>query len=139
QPQGHGDPRRRRRERLPAPAGTDFAQRAGRMVDRLRLRRAQLPDRAPPLPQHAPTEPAPLPGTDPGLLPGARPGLQPDQPDRLVRPGPALPARRRTSPGPAVQPRDRLTRAGTLNSSGVYGLVTRSLIDCSLCPPLPVP
>ena len=39
--------------RLPAQAGADLAQRARRAVDRRRAGRAELPDRAPPLPEHA--------------------------------------------------------------------------------------
>ena len=52
-------------------------------------RRPQLPDRAPPLPQHAPTQPALGPAADPGASPAARPGLYRGQPARLFTPRPS--------------------------------------------------
>ena len=53
--------------RLPPASGADLAQRARRRGGH-RARRAQLPDRAPPLPQHADAEPAPCPADRPAVL-----------------------------------------------------------------------
>ena len=50
-----------RQDRLPAPAGPDLTQRPRRLAHRLRPRRPELPDRAPPVPVHAAAEPAPGP------------------------------------------------------------------------------
>src|SRR4030095_2388667 len=58
----------------------------------------QLPDRAPPVPEHAPPQPAPRPAPGPGVLPPARPRLHRGLPGRLLRPGPAPPPRRRRPP-----------------------------------------
>jgi len=52
-PQRHADPRGGRPERLPAPTGAHLPQRARQLAGRLRRRRPELPDRAPPVPQHA--------------------------------------------------------------------------------------
>src|SRR5215218_5677476 len=98
QPQGHAHPDRGRSARLPAPPGADLAQRPRQPGGRLGAGRAQLPDRAPPVPQHAPAQPAPGPAPDPRLLPAPWPALCRGQPGRLLRPGgPPPPHRRRTA------------------------------------------
>ena len=84
-----------RPHRLPAPPGAHLPQRPRRLAHRPRPGRPELPDRAPPVPLHAPAQPAPLPGDDQGVLRAAGPALLRDQPGRLLRPGPALPQRRR--------------------------------------------
>ena len=59
---------------------------------------AELPDRAPPVPDHAPAQPAPGPAPGPGVLPAPRPALYRGQPVRLLRPGgPPPPCRWRTA------------------------------------------
>ena len=100
QPQGHAHPGRRRSQRFPAPPGAHLPQCARRPADRLRPRRPELPDRAPPVPLHAPAQPAPLPGPDRGVLPAARRAVLPEQPGRLLRPGPAPPQCRRQAGPP---------------------------------------
>src|SRR5690606_30396191 len=52
-PQGHEPVLARPAADLPAAAGAQLAQRPRRVVGRLPLRRAELPDRAPPLPDDA--------------------------------------------------------------------------------------
>ena len=71
QPQRHADPVHGRRLRLPAPPGPHRPQRTRRAADRPAPRRAQLPDRTPPVPQHAPPEPAPRTTDRPRPLPRA--------------------------------------------------------------------
>ncbi len=85
EPQGHADGPGRHRARPPAQAGADRPQRARRAADRLPLRRAQPPGRAPPLPPHAPPEPAGRPGDRGALLPRARVALHRDGPPQLLR------------------------------------------------------
>ncbi len=130
QPQGHADAGRRRPERLPTPAGPHRTQRARQLAGRLRPRRAELPDRAPPVPQHAPTQPAPLPGAGQGILPRAQPVVLPDHPVALLRPS-------RTTRHVTARVRDKKhtryrstdepdgrfgsIRAGPLLASGVLG------------------
>ena len=70
----------------------------GGWLDRLRPRRPELPDRAPPVPLHAPAQPAPLAGPDRGVLPAARRALLPEQPGGLLRSGAAAPQRGRQAP-----------------------------------------
>ena len=72
---------------LPAPSGADLAQRAGELAGRPCVGGAELPDRAPPVPDHAPAQPAPGPAPGPGVLPAPRPALYRGQPVRLLRPG----------------------------------------------------
>ena len=82
---------------------TDFLRRQvltsrnvrGGWLDRPRPGRPELPDRAPPVPVHAPAQPAPLPAPGQGVLPAAGPALLRDQPGRLLRPGAAPPQPRR--------------------------------------------
>ena len=57
EPQGHADRPRDDEARLPAPPGADVAQHPRAVVRRLRDGRAELPDRAPPVPEHAAAEP----------------------------------------------------------------------------------
>ena len=53
EPQGHADGAPRGRLGLPAPAGDHLAQHPRQPARRLRARRPELPDRAPPVPEHA--------------------------------------------------------------------------------------
>ena len=62
---------------------------------RLPAGRAQLPDRAPSVPEHATAQPAPRPAAGAGVLRAARPGLCRGQPGRLLRRSPPTPPRRR--------------------------------------------
>ena len=57
----------------------------GGRVHRLRAWRIELPDRAPPVPQHAATEPSPCPAAGPRVLRRTQPALRRNQPRRLVR------------------------------------------------------
>ena len=93
QPQGHGGDRAGRAAGLPAPAGADLPQRPRRLVHRPAAGWAELPDRAPPVPEHAAAQPAPRAAAGPPVLPGARHPLHRDQPVRLVPGGAGLPAR----------------------------------------------
>ncbi len=61
QPQGHAGTEQRGQPGLLAPAGAHLAQRQRVPPDRGHARRPQLPDRAPPVPGHAPPGAAPLP------------------------------------------------------------------------------
>src|ERR1700722_1803923 len=126
QSQGHAHPGRGRPHRLPAPAGAHLPQRPRRLADRLRAVWAELPDRAPPVPLHAPAQPPPLPASGPRLLPAARPRLLPDQPDRLLRPGPTPPEQRRQV-GPAAANPGSLTptHGGCAAPAGHYRRANR--------------
>ena len=84
EPQGHADAHRRRPAGLPAPSGAHLAQRTGRPDHRHRAGRAQLPDRAPPLPEHALAASAPCPGDRARLLRRTGHRLPRDGTDRLV-------------------------------------------------------
>ena len=78
--------------------------RGSRLVD-FAVRWAELPDRAPPVPQHAPAQPAPRPAPGPGVLPPARPALYRGQPGRLLRPGPPPPPHRQRPTAPSTDSR----------------------------------
>ena len=75
-----------RQDRLPAPPGADLAQRPRRLAHRLRARRPELPDRAPPVPVHATAEPAPGPAAGRRVLRRARPAVLRGQPARAPTP-----------------------------------------------------
>ena len=62
----------RHEHRLPAPPDPDVAQHQRRLADRGRDGRAQLPDRAPPVPEHAERQPAPGAADRAGVLRDAR-------------------------------------------------------------------
>ena len=102
QPQGHADPRRRRQDRLPAPAGAHLPQHPRQLARRLRPRRAELPDRAPPVPQHAAPNLRRAQPLVRAFCAAARPGLLRDQPVRLLRPGAPPPPRVGAPLRPAV-------------------------------------
>ena len=80
---------------LRPPPGADLPQRRRQPAGRLPAGRAQLPDRAPPVPEHATAEPALRPAAGAGVLRAARPGLCRGQPGRLLRRSPPPPPRRR--------------------------------------------
>ena len=106
QPQGHADPHQAEElDFLRRQVLTSRNVRGSRFVDFL-LGRPQLPDRAPPVPQHAPPQPAPRPAPGPGVLPPARPPLHRIQPVRLLHPGPPPPPRRRRPPPPSTAATD---------------------------------
>ena len=72
QPQGHADRAPGHEDRLPPPPGDDVAQHPRRSPRRVRDGRAELPDRAPPVPEHAAAEPAAGPADRPRVLRRAR-------------------------------------------------------------------
>ena len=78
--------------RLPPQAGADVPQRPRRPGDRRRPRRPQLPDRAPPVPQHAVAAPAAGAADRPGVLRRAGCPVRGDEPGRLLPAGPHPPA-----------------------------------------------
>src|SRR6185503_5049471 len=78
-----------------------------RLADRYRVGRAELPDRAPPVPQHAPAVLAARPAARPGLLRPAGTALYRNGVDRFLRrraEPPACPRRAasRRRPGPEL-------------------------------------
>ena len=87
EPQRDADTGRRQSNGLPATAGADGAQHPAESRGRLHVRRPQLPDRAPPVPQHAPQQAGTSPGGGAGVLPG--PGES-----RTMRPGYGGPRRK---------------------------------------------
>src|SRR4029450_2045137 len=95
QPQGHAHPHPGRGAGLPPPPGAALPQRGRQPAGRLAFGRAQLPDRTPPVPDHAPAQPAPPPAPYPGVLPAPRPALCRGQPARLLRPSPPPPPHHR--------------------------------------------
>ena len=78
---------------LPPAAGAHLPQRPRWPARGFRAGRAELPDRAPPLPQHAAAEPPPGPGRRPPVLPGPGDQLHRDVVDGVVRDVAAAPAR----------------------------------------------
>ncbi|CAA9442971.1 MAG: Linoleoyl-CoA desaturase, partial [uncultured Pseudonocardia sp.] len=95
QPQGHAHHHRRAQLGLPAQAGPHLAQRARRPLGGHRPGRAELPDRAPPVPEHAPAQPAPRAAAGGAVLRRARGRLPPVRAAALLRRRAAPPARRR--------------------------------------------
>ncbi len=107
---------RRRPDRLPGPPGPHLTQRSRWLAHRLRPRRAQLPDRAPPVPVHAPPQLAPFPAADRRVLYRARPAVHRGLAVRLLRPGPASSAHRRP-PRPPAPPQDHAGARPALRGS----------------------
>ena len=87
--------RGRREDRLPPSSGHHLTQHPGRMVHRLRPRRAQLPDRTSPVSFHAAAQLAACAGTDTSVLRGERHRLQSDRTPGLLRAGAPPPRYRR--------------------------------------------
>jgi hypothetical protein len=72
-----------------APPGAHLPERQRRAPDRDHARRAQLPDRASPVPVHAPAVPAPLPRPGAGVLWPDRAAVLRDRPGQLLLSGAA--------------------------------------------------
>jgi len=85
--------RRRAPPRLPPCPGPDGAQRARQPGQGFLVWIAELPDRAPPVPHHAPAQPAPGPPPDQDLLRGDRGALLRSLHDQVVSRTAGLPAR----------------------------------------------